>query len=103
VLLSAVFRFNAEVSPERHAAVAQALGVERCDAALETSLAGARRLDEIARECGIDTNLSSHGLERGSVPRMAAAAMTVTRLLRNNPRDMTQADAERIYEQCFAN
>jgi alcohol dehydrogenase class IV len=101
VLLPAVFRFNAEHTPERHAAVARALGAEEQDTALETALAGARRLDEIARDCGINTNLSSHGLERGSVPRMAAAAMTVMRLLRNNPREMTQGDAERIYEQCF--
>ena len=27
--------------------------------------------------------------------------MTVQRLLRNNPRDITQADAEFIYAQCF--
>ena len=102
VLLPAVFRFNARASPERHAMVARALGAEEQGTALETALAGARRLEQITQECGIDTNLSSHGLERGSVPRMAAAAMMVTRLLRNNPREMTQADAERIYEQCFA-
>jgi alcohol dehydrogenase class IV len=102
VLLPAVFRFNAEVSPERHAAVAQALGAELCGSAMEIALAGAARLEELARECGIDTNLSSHGLERGSIPHMAAAAMSVTRLLRNNPRELTQADAECIYEQCFA-
>ncbi|HTV10070.1 MAG TPA: iron-containing alcohol dehydrogenase [Candidatus Aquilonibacter sp.] len=101
VLLPAVFRFNAEASPERHAMVAQALGVARRGSAMETARAGAKRLEELARECGIDTNLSSHGLERASVPRMAAAAMTVTRLLRNNPREITEQDAERIYEQCF--
>jgi len=27
--------------------------------------------------------------------------MTVQRLLRNNPRDITEADAESIYAQCF--
>ncbi len=27
--------------------------------------------------------------------------MTVQRLLRNNPRDITQSDAESIYSQCF--
>lgn len=103
VLLPAVFRFNTEHSPERYAAVARALGAEERESALETALAGARKLEELARECGIDTNLSSYGLERASVPRMVEAAMTVTRLLRNNPREITQADAELIYEQCFAN
>jgi alcohol dehydrogenase class IV len=102
VLLPAVFRFNAEASPERHAAVARALAVESRGSAMETALAGALRLDELAAQCGIDTNLGHHGLERKSIPRMAAAAMTVARLLRNNPRGLTQTDAERIYEQCFA-
>lgn len=101
VLLPAVFRFNAEHSPERHAAMARALGADERGSALETAFAGARKLEELGRECSIDTNLSSYGLQRESVPRMAAAAMTVTRLLHNNPRDVTQADAERIYERCF--
>lgn len=101
VLLPAVFRFNAEASQERHAAVARALGVESRGSAMEITSAGALRLEELARECGVNTNLNSYGLGRESVPQMAAAAMMVTRLLRNNPREMTQADAERIYEQCF--
>ena len=69
---------------------------------MEIAFAGAARLEELARECGIDTDLSSHGLERSSIPHMAMAAMSVTRLLRNNPRELTQRDAECIYEQCFA-
>jgi alcohol dehydrogenase class IV len=102
VLLPVVFRFNAEATPKRHAAVARAPGVEWRGSSIETAFAAAERLEKLERECGIDTNLGSYGLERVSVPRMAAAAMTVTRLLRNNPREMNQADAERIYEQCFA-
>ena len=101
ILLPAVFRFNAETSPERHAAVAVALGAELQATPLETALAGAEQLEHLTRDCGVDTNLTHHGLDRTTIPHLAAAAMTVQRLLRNNPRDITQADAEFVYAQCF--
>jgi len=101
VLLPAVFRFNAEASPERHADVARALGAAAQPTTLATALAGAVQLEQLTRDCGIDTNLTHHGIDRSTVPHLAAAAITVQRLLRNNPRDITQSDAEAIYAQCF--
>lgn len=101
VLLPAVFRFNAEATPERHAAVAIALGATPQTTPLDTAFAGAARLEEISEACGIQTDLARLNLSRDAIPGMAASAMTVQRLLRNNPRDITQNDAERIYAQCF--
>lgn len=101
ILLPAVFRFNAVASPERHANVALALGAEPRSTALETAYAGAAQLESLTSACNIDTNLAHHGLDRRSIPHMAAAALTVQRLLRNNPRELTQNDAEQIYECCF--
>ncbi len=101
VLLPAVFRFNAEASPERHANVALALGAASQSTALATALAGAVQLEQLTHDSGIDTNLAHHGIDRSTIPYLAAAAMTVQRLLRNNPRELTQADAESIYSQCF--
>ena len=96
-----VFRFNAEASPERHADVARALGAAPQPTTLATALAGAAQLEQLTHDCGVDTNLTHYGIDRCSIPHLAAAAMTVQRLLRNNPRDITQADAEFIYAQCF--
>ncbi|HEX5283601.1 MAG TPA: iron-containing alcohol dehydrogenase [Bryocella sp.] len=101
VLLPAVFRFNAQADPERHAEVARALGVTPESTPLETALAGATQLEHLTRDCGVDTDLAHHGLDGSTIPHLAAAAITVQRLLRNNPRDITQADAESIYAQCF--
>lgn len=101
VLLPAVFRFNAPSTPERHASVARALGVEPHGTALETAMAGAARLEQLTHDCGVGTDLAHHGLQRSAIPHMATAAMTVTRLLGNNPREITQRDAEWIYGQCF--
>ena len=101
VLLPAVFRFNAVASPERHAEVAVALGAASANTPLETAMRGAEQLEQLAAACGIEIDLTKLGIARDAVPRMAASAMTVQRLLKNNPRDITQADAERLYLSCF--
>ena len=103
VLLPAVFRFNAEATPERHADVARALGAAPQSTALATALAGAEQLEQLTRDCGVDTNLAHRGIDRSAISHLASAAMNVQRLLRNNPRDIQQADAESIYAQCFRN
>jgi alcohol dehydrogenase class IV len=41
------------------------------------------------------------GVPHGDLPRLAAEAMKVTRLLRNNPRELAVSDALRIYEEAY--
>jgi alcohol dehydrogenase class IV len=40
-------------------------------------------------------------VQRDAIPAMAKAAMQVTRLLNNNLRPVTEADAVQIYEAAF--
>jgi alcohol dehydrogenase class IV len=101
VLLPAVFRFNIEAARERHATVALALGVEVGQTDRKTAFAGAERLRELVAECGLSTNLARYGLSLDMVPHLAASAATVTRLLRNNPRELSLADIEELYRQSF--
>lgn len=42
--------------------------------------------------------MSAYGISANAIPHMAAAAMTVQRLLMRNLREVTEADATRIYE-----
>jgi alcohol dehydrogenase class IV len=42
-----------------------------------------------------------YGVAQEDIPRMARAAMSVTRLLERNPREVTEADAVRIYEAAW--
>jgi alcohol dehydrogenase len=101
ILLPAVFRFNAHAAPQRHADVALALGSSPQPTPLATAYDGAIRLEKLTAVCGIDTDLRHYGLDGDAVIRMATVAMTVQRLLVNNPRELTHSDAERIYAQCF--
>ena len=97
-----VFRFNAEATPERHADVALALGVMDETNALDTAHAGAAKLTELTIDCGINPNLGSYGIEVERLPALAVSAMKVQRLLRNNPRDVSEADCMEIYKRCFS-
>lgn len=101
LLLPHVFRFNAEGTPERHAGLAPVFGVPEQQSALSTAWACADHLDELTRLCGVERNLSKYGIAESEVPELAQAAMTVQRLLGNNPRTMKEADCETIYRQCF--
>jgi alcohol dehydrogenase class IV len=99
LLLPHVLRFNVEAMPARYAAIALALGATPGRDDRETAARGIDRIDELCAACGLAPRLSAHGVSSGVIPELAEAAMKVTRLLKNNPRVVTLADAERIYRE----
>lgn len=101
VLLPHVMEFNLPACPDRFADVALALGVARQSNPVETARQGVQRIHDIARACGVPMSLSDLKVPRSAVARMAEAAMQVKRLLKNNPRELTVADAIWVYEQAF--
>jgi alcohol dehydrogenase len=101
VLLPNVLRFNFSAAPERYAEVAVALGVEGNGPALSTAERGVERLAELSRQCGVPQRLSDFGIPREAIPALARAALQVTRLLKNNLRPVTEADAVKIYEATY--
>jgi alcohol dehydrogenase class IV len=94
LLLPHVVRFNLSALPERHAALAAVLGAT-------TAAELPEKLEQLVARCGVTTGLSAHGIPRDAIPRMADAALQVTRLLRNNPREVTRPDALAIYAAAF--
>ena len=101
LLLPHVLRFNFSAAPERYAEISVALGVERNGSALTTAEHGVESLTQLSRDCGVPQKLSGLNIPRAAIPEMAKAAMTVTRLLKNNLRAVTEADAVKIYEAAF--
>jgi alcohol dehydrogenase class IV len=101
VLLPHVLEFNLPAAPDRYAAIAVALGVERGDDDMKTAFRGLQRLRELSRQCGIPASLGELGVPRDAIDRMARAGMTVTRLLDRNVRKVTLEDAIEIYTRAF--
>ncbi|MBM3880533.1 MAG: iron-containing alcohol dehydrogenase [Verrucomicrobia bacterium] len=101
LLLPHVLRFNTPAAPERYAEVALALGVQAAGSAAATAERGVECLGQLSRHCGVPQTLSEMNIPREAIPSMAQAAMQVTRLLKNNLRPVTEADAVTIYETAF--
>ncbi|HJZ98596.1 MAG TPA: iron-containing alcohol dehydrogenase [Candidatus Solibacter sp.] len=102
VLLPSVMEFNLPACPERFANVAEAMGVEPCDDQLEKARRGVEAVRRLSRECGTDISLSRLGIADAAIPRLAESAMKVTRLTRNNPRELTWEAAVGIYRAAHA-
>lgn len=102
VLLPHVLEFNLQAMPERYARIAEALGAIPRPIDMETARQGLENLRELSRAIGIPEVLSYPGITFAAIPRLAASAMTVTRLLKNNPRPMMQDDAVAIYNAAIS-
>lgn len=101
LLLAPVLRFNLPAAPERYADIAIALGVKPQSTATATAEAGIALIEKLCADCGIPRGISALNIPESAIPRMAAAAMKVTRLLKNNPREVTLPDAEAIYAEAY--
>lgn len=101
LLMPHVFRFNLPAMPGRYADIALALGCVAGATPLATAEAGLRRLAEMSRNCGIPQRLRDVGVPEADLPRLAWESMKVTRLLKNNPRELTAAEAEQIYREAY--
>ena len=98
ILLPHVLRFNMEAAPDRYAQMAEGLGVRRTGDDSADAAAGIERIASISARIGIPPGMSHFGISSNAIPHMAAAAMTVTRLLERNLRTVSEADARAIYE-----
>ncbi len=101
VMLPHVLRFNLPAAPDRYASIAAALGVAPAGSPEATAQRGIERISELMARCLIPRRISELGVPRDALPRLAKSAMTVTRLLKNNPRELTEADALQIYQAAW--
>jgi len=101
LMLPHVVAFNCEALPERHAALARALGAPGDNDDITTARQLPDRLRGLLRACAIPQGLVAHGIARDALPRLAEAGLQVTRLLKANPRPVTLAAALHIYEAAF--
>ena len=101
ILLPSVMKFNAPANIKRHAEVAIALGCEPGKNDEETAQRGVDFIYRLAAAVGIPDKLTALGIPQTAVDGMAKAAMQVQRLLKNNPREVTEQDARDIYNSLY--
>jgi alcohol dehydrogenase class IV len=102
LMLRHVLQHNAEAARDHYAELAPIV-VPECEP--EGSQARVAllidRLDQLVRESGIAPRLRDYGIDIGEAPLLAREAMKQTRLLVNNPCEITEADARRLYEAAW--
>jgi len=102
LMLRHVLQHNAVAARDHYAELAPIV-VPEC----ETEGSQARvamlidRLDQLVRESGIAPRLRDYGIDVAEAPMLAREAMKQTRLLVNNPCEITEADAQRLYEAAW--
>ncbi len=97
LVLPHVLRFNLPAATEHYAELACIVvpHVEGSTEARAEALIVA--MQQIAKITGIETTLQQVGIQESDLDRLADDAMLQTRLLGNNPRDLTRDDARAIY------
>ena len=101
ILLPSVMRFNTPACPEHYAQVSVAFGLPEGKTAEETAQRGVDFIYRLAASVGIPDKLTALGIPQTAVDGMARAAMEVQRLLKNNPREVTEQDARDIYNSLY--
>jgi alcohol dehydrogenase len=97
LMLSAVVRFNIGSAGERFARIGDIMTRGRSQAPESV----VQRVDELVKLMALPRTLAAVGIPESALDPMAAAVMQITRLLKNNPRVLTLADARAIYGEAF--
>lgn len=102
LVLSHVLRFNLPMAQSAYAELAPLLPGDACPAepaaAAQTFI---ERIDTLVRATGIARRLREVGVAQADLPMLARDAMAQQRLLVNNPRPVTEADALAIYQAAY--
>jgi alcohol dehydrogenase class IV len=101
LLLPYVMEYNIPAATKKYAEVAIALGCEKQADDKSTACAGVRKVKELIKACDIPATLKEVNVPESAIPQMAADAMKIQRLLKNNPREITKQDAINIYRAAW--
>lgn len=99
LVLPAVMRFNNQAAQEQYATLAGIVTPGLAGTAAQKSSHLVRRLEELPRELGLQTRLREVGIAESDLRQLSEDAMKQTRLLVNNPREVTYDDALAIYAE----
>lgn len=102
ILLAPVMRFNESACQERFAKIYDRCchdAVKSCTDVAAKSAWVINRLEQIVKHLDIPTSLKEFGVPDSDLDALVEAGMQVQRLLVNNPREVTAADAKALYQE----
>jgi alcohol dehydrogenase class IV len=102
LMLPYIMRYNILGCPHKFVRIAKAFG-ERVDglSELDGAEVAVKFIERLSDDLRVPRRLKEVGIPEEAIPRLAEAAMKVTRLLANNPRKITLEDAVAIYRSAY--
>ncbi len=100
LVLVEVMRFNAPVCGAEYAELAPHVfpDIDTDQVSEAVTAEFIEKLGQLNIELGLEAGLQQVGIAKTDLPKLASDAMNQTRLLINNPREVLEEDATRIYE-----
>ena len=95
IMMGPVLTFNTPGNPTKFASAGVAMGLPSDNTAERTI----EFMKQLADDIQIPKHLAEFGVRDEHIPGLASGVMKVTRLLANNPRELTHEDAMRLYRQ----
>ncbi len=102
LVLPHVLRFNTKVAPQPYAELAPHVfpGLSKLEGQARAE-AFCEELASLSARCGLQQSLREMDIPESILPKLASDSMNQTRLLVNNPREVTEADALAIYKAAW--
>lgn len=100
LILPHVLRFNVPTASALYAELAQAVGLSGASEAQLTD-AFIKWLEDLTEATGIERRLRDMNISQSDLEMLATDAMDQSRLLINNPVDVSQPDAFKIYQEAW--
>ncbi len=102
LLLPYVMQWNKDSCLEKFKLIASAMGVDTYHMSREEAANQAvQAMDNLCRDVEIPEGLRSIQVPESAIPEMAADAIQIDRLLKNNPRSLSEQDIVEIYQSAF--
>ena len=101
ILLPYVMEFNRPACQNKFARIAEILEPEFTGDAEEKASRAVEIVVELSKYVGIPQRLREIDIPQDAIEPMAVSAAKVTRLLNNNPRQMTVEDIKNLYERAY--
>jgi alcohol dehydrogenase class IV len=101
LLLPYVMDFNLSGNETRYAEIALAMGVKGGKSDFDIAVSGIASVRKLISDLGIPSHLSDMKIPFDAIAEMSQSVMSVQRLLKNNPKEISLDDVQSIYKAAY--
>ncbi|HDR67656.1 MAG TPA: iron-containing alcohol dehydrogenase [Bacteroidaceae bacterium] len=97
VMLPYVMTFNIPGAVTRYKKVALAMGAKNEKDDAQVAMEGVKIVEQLIDDCKLPGHLSDYGIKKTDINLLVEEAMKIQRLLKNNPREISDKEAGEIF------